>query len=376
MHRLLFDCFQIRGCALERRRLGSVAAVLGFWMTAAAAQEAPIPVVVARASMAPLMEELSLTGSATARRTSSISSESDGLVAEIRADDGDYVEEGQILARLDSVVAEHELAIAAAALAEGQAELRDALRRRDEAAKVHAENLIAASAYESAVAEADIARAAVSRLQAELDRREEIVKRHTIRAPFKGVIARKSAEVGQWVRRGDAVFRLVDAEVLRIDVPVPQSRFGRVVQGTPAGVRFDAAPELRIEAAVTTVVPISDPAARTFLARIEVDNADHRFTPGMSARIVLRPGDADSRSALHVPRDALVRMEDGSHRVWVVSDGTEPATVRPVAVDVERFQGSEAFIDGGVLEAGTRVVVRGNETLREGQLIRVVEPTG
>jgi len=340
------------------------------------AQESPTPVVVARASVAVVAEELSLTGSATARRTSSISSESDGLVAEIRVDEGDYVDQGQILARLDSVVSEHELATSAAALAEGQAELRDALRRRDEAAKVHADNLIAASTYESAVAAAEIAQAVVSRLQAEHDRSEEIVRRYTIRAPFKSVVAQKSAEVGQWVRRGDAVFRLVDAEVLRIDVPVPQNRFGTIVKGTPAGIRFDAAPDLRIEAAVTTVVPISDPAARTFLARIEVDNTDHRFTPGMSARIVLRPGEANSRSALHVPRDALVRMDDGSHRVWVVSDGAEPVTVRPVAVDVERFQGSEAFIGAGTLEAGQRVVIRGNESLREGQPIRVVETGG
>jgi RND family efflux transporter MFP subunit len=351
-------------------------AVLGLCLSTAAAQDGLTPVVVVRASVAPVAEELTLTGTATARRSSAISSQSDGLIAEMRVDEGDYVAEGQVLAQLDAVLARLELATADAALVEARAELRDALRRRDEAARVHTENLIATSTYESAVAEADIAQAVVSRLEAERDRQKEVVQRHTIRAPFTGVIARKSAEVGQWLQRGDTVFVVVDAEVLRIDVPVPQVRFGSIVAGTPAGIRFDAAPDLRIEGRVTTVVPISDPAGRTFLARIEIDNDGHRFTPGMSARILLRPGEAQGRSALHVPRDALIRRDDGRHQVWVVDEAAGGSTVQPVSVSVERFQGSEAFIGTGVIDVGTRVVVRGNETLRPGQQIRVVEPAG
>jgi len=257
----------------------------------AGAQPAPAPVVVEQVVIASALDHLALTGTATARRTSSISPYSEGLVIDMRVDVGDMVAEGQVLARLDGVIAGHELTRAGAALDEARAELSDAIRRRDEAARVHADNLIAASTYESAVADADIQQAVVARLEAEFARQQEIVRRYTVRAPFAGVIAQKFAEVGQWVQRSQALFELVDAEVLRVDVPVPQAYFASVGVGTPATVRFDAQAGKPIEAVVTTRVPIGDPAARTFVARLEIDNSKGEFAPGMSVRVALRPGD-------------------------------------------------------------------------------------
>ena len=110
----------------------------------AGAQPAPAPVVVEQVVIASALDHLALTGTATARRTSSISPYSEGLVIDMRVDVGDMVAEGQVLARLDGVIAGHELTRAGAALDEARAELSDAIRRRDEAARVHADNLIAA----------------------------------------------------------------------------------------------------------------------------------------------------------------------------------------------------------------------------------------
>lgn len=345
----------------------------------AGAQPAPAPVVVEPVVLASALDQLALTGTATARRTSSISPYSEGLVIDMRADVGDVVAQGQILARLDGVIAGHELIRAGAALDEARAELRDAIRRRDEAARIHADNLIAASAYESAVAEAEIQQAVVARLEAEHARQKELVRRYEVRAPFAGVIARKFAEVGQWVQRSQALFELVDAEVLRVDVPVPQAYFASVRAGTPAVLRFDAQAGEPIDAVVTTRVPISDPAARTFIARLEVDNSDGEFAPGMSVRVTLRPGDEQWGAALHVPRDALVRLPDGSYRLWLAEgDGNgNDAIARAATVQISRFSGSFAVIEpgkgAGPVSVGDRVIVRGNESLEPGQAISIVE---
>jgi RND family efflux transporter MFP subunit len=293
----------------------------------------------------------------------------DGLVAEVMVDVGDHVATGQVIARFDDVIARHELATARAALAEGEARLADAERRRDEAAEVHARNLIAESAYESAVAEAGILAADVSRLQAEFDRQREIVARHTLRAPFPGIIAQKIAETGQWVQRGDALFHLVDTDVLRVDVSVPQGYFSALQAGTPATIRFDADPDNVIDTSVTTRVAVGDAAARTSLARIEVENADLRYAPGMSARVVLKPGSAAGGEVLRVPRDAVIREADGSFRIWRVRD----SRAEPLTVAVERFAGNAAVLTPGPVQAGDQIVVRGNEALRPDQAVRLVE---
>ncbi|MGD8976541.1 MAG: efflux RND transporter periplasmic adaptor subunit [Gammaproteobacteria bacterium] len=351
--------------------------LLAAW-SAVHAQPAPAPVVVEPVVIASAMDQLSLTGTATARRTSSISPYSEGLVVEMRVDVGDVVSTGDVLARLDGVIARHELAESAAALEEARAELRDAIRRRDEAARVHADNLIAASTYESAVAEADIRKAAVTRMEAEHARQKEIVRRYDVGAPFAGVIASKFAEVGQWVQRGEALFELVDAAVLRVDVPVPQVYFPSVRAGTPATVRFDGLAAEPIDAVIKTRVPVSDPAARTFIARLEIDNSAGEFTPGMSVRVTLRPGDEQWGAALHVPRDALMRLPDGSYQLWLVTGSGEQTTARATTVQVRRFSGTFAVIEpgegAGRVEVGDRAIVRGNESLRPGQAINIVEP--
>ena len=333
------------------------------------AQEAPAPVVVAAVERARVTDDLVLSGTATARRTSMLSPLTDGLVAEVLVDIGDHVETGQVLARLDDVIARHELATARAALAEGQARLADAERRRDEAAEVHARNLIAESAYESAVAEAGILEADVRRLRAEYDRQREIVSRHTLTAPFPGIIAQKIAESGQWVQRGDALFHLVDTDVLRVDVSVPQGYFRALEAGTQASIRFDADPGNVIDTRVTTRVAVGDAAARTFLARIEVENADLRYAPGMSARVVLKPGGAGGGAVLRIPRDAVIREADGSFRIWRVRD----SRAEPLTVGVERFAGNAAVLAPGPVQAGDQIVIRGNEALRPDQAVRIVE---
>lgn len=343
------------------------------WATSGSAQQSAPPVVVGQAELAPAASQLALSGSATARRVSLISPLTDGLVSTMFVDVGDHVSEGQALGRLDPVIARHELATAEAALAEELARLQEAERRREEAAEVHAEALIAGTVYESSVAEANIRAAVVRRLQAERDRRKEILDRHTVRAPFAGLVARKMAEAGQWVQRTDALFELVDSDVLRVDVSVPQNRYADVVAGTPATIRFDALPDAPVEAVVTTRLAIGDPAARTFLARIEIDNPETKFAPGMSARVVLHPGAQGTAEVLQVPRDAVMRLPDGRHRLWRVTDDASEPTVQAVEVEVLRFAGGVAVIAPGTVAAGDRIVVRGNEGLKPDQAVRIVE---
>jgi len=331
------------------------------------------PVVVGTAQLRPMLEELPLTGSVTARRISHLSPRVDGLVAELLVDDGDYVEQDQVLVKLDPVISEVQLARASAALQEAQARLKDARRRRDEAAELADDKLVASTVYDSAVAEVEINEASVKRLEAELRQQRELLSRHSIRAPFKGVVGRKEVEIGQWVQRGAPVMDIFESDVLRVDVPVPQAYFNRVNEGTPALVRFDSNPEKPVDASIDIKIPLSNPAARTFTVRIEVPNSRREWAPGMSARITLLLADGNGSAVLQVHRDALTAGGDGGNVVWVVNGDANNMVATPVVVQIGRALGDRIEVVGGQLTEGARVVVRGNERLRPGQSIRIVD---
>ncbi len=351
----------------------SILAVLSLWVSFAVAQERRAPVTVATAELGPLFQEVSLTGTATARRVSKLSPRVDGLVAEMLIDAGDMVQKGEVLVRLDKDLADIELASARAALDEAEAQLKEATRQRDEAAELVAKKHIPETTYESTIAQVEINEAAVKRLQAEYRRQQEIVERHIIRAPFDGVVGAKLVEVGEWVQTGTPVIELVEIDTLRVDVPVPQHYFRQVEIGTPATVRFDALPDRTFEAQVTMKVPVSNPAARTFPVRIEMDNRARLKAPGMSARVTLLMREEGAADALKVPRDAVVRLPDGSQTVWLITDKDGVPSATPVVVRTGRSAGNSIEILGKALNPSDRIVVRGNENLQPGQPVRIID---
>jgi multidrug efflux pump subunit AcrA (membrane-fusion protein) len=114
---------------------------------------------------------------------------------------------------------------------------------------------------------------------------------------------------------------------------------------------------------------VSDPNARTFLVRVRLDNGDGRYAPGMSARATLRLD--TGRMGLVVHRDALIRYPDGRITVWVADGAGAERSVREQRVRTGLRFGDHVEVTEG-LEAGMPVVVRGNETLQDGQTVQVV----
>jgi RND family efflux transporter MFP subunit len=349
----------------------SILLVLGA--PAAPAQEAAAPVRVTVAQESRLFEEIPLNGSVTARRVSLLSPKVDGLVAELAVDEGDLVSTGEVLLRLDQRLAEIELAGADAALAEAEARLKESIRQRDEAAELREKQHIAATNYENLAAQVRIDEAALGRIRAERARQAELLERHTIRAPFDGAISRKLTEIGQWVDSSDAILELVEIDRLRIDVPVPQRYFDRVKPGTATIVRFDAEPDQLYDGEVSQRIPAGNRSARTFPIRIELDNPDLSKAPGMSARVVLKLRLDERGTALVLPRDAIVQTPNGSTQIWRVKDEDGVLTVDPLPVRTGRTFSGIVEIQSQSLKVGDRIVIRGNEILREGQKVRIID---
>ena len=349
------------------RQLATSALVSLLLVTELAA--APVaPVELALVERRDIIETLRLSGSLTSPYSSSLSPDFEGRLVSLAVDAGDRVKRGDILFKLDDELARLELAQATAAEHEAEAALTDAKRRVIEVRKLVNEKTFPES-------EALSLEALVTRNQAILERRRAerayaaaTLERHTLKAPFSGVIAERGADLGERVDTDSRVLLLVAIDKLQLDLRVPQQYFQRVTPGTELSLMLDAMPGQTIAARVSQVVPISDPDARTFLVRAQIDNSLARLTPGMSVRAVIRIG--TDRQAEVVPRDALIRYPDGRTVVWVarVDNDRHVVEERQVKTGVT-FDGSVEILEG--LSEGERVVIRGNEALRQGQQVRV-----
>lgn len=334
------------------------------FLLAVSAVQAQAVVEYVTPELATVGQELALTGTVTTARDAALSTQLQGLVADVQVDAGDRVESGQTLLTLDATLAALSLQREAAALEEARTRLAEARRLRDEAQPLAERGSLPQSEYATRRAEADLAAAALARLKAQHAEQAEIVARHQVRAPFDGVIRRRLVAPGEWVTPGQAVLELVALDDLRVDVQVPQQRYRELQATQAASVLIDALPGQSLSGRIDARVEALDAQARSFLVRVAIDASPDTVVPGMSARVRFAlPG---AEQAVVIPRDALLRFPDGSSMVWVLD---EKSSVRRQPVTLGAQRGERVVVLEG-LTADDRVIVRGNETLRSGQAVQ------
>jgi RND family efflux transporter MFP subunit len=350
------------------RRFILAAALLATLLLSAPAAAQVAPVELASVERRDIVETLRLTGSLTPPYSARLSPDVEGRLVSLEVDAGARVEKGDLLFRLDDELARLELQQAIAAEHEAEADLADARRRVVEVRSLVEEQSFPESEARSLESRVRRSEAVLERMRAERAYAAATLARHSLEAPFSGVIAERNADPGERVDSNSSVMRLVAIDRLQLDLRVPQSYFQRIAIGTRLTIRLDALPGQEIESRVARIVPVSDPEARTFLVRAEIDNREGRLTPGMSVRAVLRIG--TDRQAEVVPRDALIRYPDGRTVVWVAEvEGDRHVVEERLVKTGLAFDDSIEIVDG--LEAGEQVVIRGNESLRRGQQVRV-----
>ncbi|WP_083226738.1 efflux RND transporter periplasmic adaptor subunit [Methyloligella halotolerans] len=342
--------------------------VAGAIQSTAYAQPPAPPVETETVTVAPVVKQLEISGTVSTPQASQISTSVEGLVSEIHYDSGARVKRGDVLLNLDAELQEAAFAQAEAQTKRAAAEVKDAKRRLKIAETLAARNYGPKNEKEAREAEVDIDQAALEAAKAEQKRRAAILERHELHAPFDGVISERMAEVGQWVEPGTAAFELVAMDKFRIDLPVPQDYFAQLQKGTEVALKFDALPGETIPAEIGALIPVSDPDARTFTLRVLPLRKNLPIAPGMSAQVILRlhTGQED----VVVSRDALIRYPDGRVTVWVLEDEDGETKVKERRVDIGLAFDNLVQIRSG-LKAGERVVVRGNESLRDGQSVRL-----
>lgn len=336
-------------------------------VTAHAQPNAP-QVIVADAEEMLLAEEVSVSGSVFSPKVAKLSAQVSGIVDVIHVDIGDKLPAGAEVLRLNDELNKLSLVAARAATSQAREELSDAKRRLSDIEALAQKKTASANEMQSLAAEVRIDTAALERFSAEESRQQELLRRHVLNAPFAGVVSSKLVEVGEWIQPGDPVIELVATENLHIDLQVPQTVYGKLGQSNEVRIKFDAFPGRIFDGQIASVVPVTDLASRTFTLRVRLVDSQIKLAPGMSASAVLRLH--TEKTGIVVPRDALLRYPDGRISVWVVTRDGDAATVSEQRVETGlSFSGKMTITRG--LSAGAVVVVKGNESLRDGQSVNI-----
>lgn len=336
--------------------------------------------------------ELSSAGYVDSRRRSVVAPIIPGRLEEMRVEEGDSVQEGQVLARLDDRDARAALERARAEVdsARGQlavARARDTnaqivLKRTRGLAKVGAVPLAqlddAVAAANAASAEQD---AALAQLSAARRAREaaELQLGHTIiRAPFTGTVARKIADVGAVLAPaalGEAnlggIVELVDLGALEVEAEVSEEQLSRIQPGQPALIFLDAFPDQAFRARTGPVRPSIDRSKATAQVKVLFEEVPRGVLPDMGAKVAFLKEDvppealAKDARALRVPASAVVDGANGP-AVWVVDNGQ----VRQQPVKPGARVGEEVELKEGP-PPGTQVVVAPDSRLRAGRAVKV-----
>jgi membrane fusion protein, multidrug efflux system len=305
---------------------------------------------VTETSVVPHRRKLLLSGRTEADRRVTLTARTGGVLTELRARRGTLVKAGDIIAVLSDEARESQVAQAKSLVVQRQTEL-EAKRRLITSGAMPKLDLVNLEAQHEA------AKAALASAEAELDR-------GVIRAPWAGVISDISVEVGK------AAFSMAGADLCTLVALDPMLAVVEVSERRLAGIKVGDRAEVRLitgETASGKVRFVSKTASqttRTYRVEIELPNADGAIPDGISADVAIPLA---AIAATSVPRSALTFSSTGDLGVRTV-DGN--GIVGFIPVNVIEDEQTSMWV-GGVADGG-RVIVQGQDFVREGQHVEAV----
>ena len=305
----------------------------------------------------PLVE---LVGTVHYVRTARVAGEIAGIVERTMFEEGQRVKEGAPLLQLNTELLETSLTGTRAAYQQLLIELEKARKDLQRINVLFQEDSVAEVVYDEHHYRVLGLEQQAESLKATLDRLLLERRKTTILAPFGGLVLAKAVERGEWVAAGGQVALLADDSEIEISVDIPYSLLSLLKEGQQIEIRSG---NRQFRGYFSHFVPQGDIATRTFSVKIRLKNATG-LVAGMEARAQLPAG--EEITGLLVPRDALIR-ESGRDLLFLVEEGT----AKMIPVTILGYRGLQVAVDGEGLTAGQQVVVKGNERIHNGQVVRL-----
>ncbi|HEX3503061.1 MAG TPA: efflux RND transporter periplasmic adaptor subunit [Xanthobacteraceae bacterium] len=321
---------------------------------------------------------VTLPATTLAFAAANIFARANGYIETRKVDIGDHVKTGDLLAQITAPELDHQISQNEATLRQDQATLQQTTASRDLAnvTNVRDSDLVKKGWLTAQQGDTDrltleAQNAAVAVSQSNVAAQQALLKvlyqekaYQSVIAPFDGVITQRNVDIGSLVQAGTTfMFTLMQSDVIRTQVYVPQDAAFGVNQGVEATVQVPEIPGRTFTGKVTRLADALAPGTRTLLTEIDVPNPDGVLRPGMYCTVELRiPRKTPS---LIVPSDAVV-FNSGGTQVAVVQNGVAHFHDVTIARDL----GTQVEIRDGI-KAGDQVILRPMVDLADGSKVKV-----
>jgi RND family efflux transporter MFP subunit len=334
-------------------------------------QELAAPAVIAAPPTpgAPV-DSFVLPGNVTAWTDSPIYARTSGYLTRWYFDIGARVKKGALLAEIATPEVDQQLAQAEADLNTSQANANNARIQADRYTGLVKSNAVSRQDTDTFVNQATATAAAVRSAQANVERLRELQSFERVYAPFDGVVTARNVDTGQLIDPGAGreLFHLQAIQTLRVYANLPQSYSNNVKRGSKIDLTFAEHAGKTYQGVLARTSDAIDPASRTLLVEIDVDNRAGELLPGSLAQVHFKTPAAGP--VFIVPAAALIFRKEGL-RVGVVVNGN---VAHMVSVVIGEDDGANVQIVSG-LSAGDRVIQDPPDSLIEGEKL-FVESSG
>jgi membrane fusion protein, multidrug efflux system len=311
-----------------------------------------VPVETTPVQLGEIARRVTVSGVVEPIRTVGVNSQLATAVLSIRAEEGDRVETGQILATLD----DREIA-AQVASAEANFRIAESTYRRTQ--QLRERQIVTQAEYDRDFA-------AYLTTQAQLEQFQTRLEYATVRAPFSGVITDKLVEAGDVVGNQTRLFTIADVSTMVVRVRVSELDVVDLRPGDDVQVALDAFPRRAFDGRVRRVFPAADPESRLVPVEVEMRGEGTQLgRPGFLARTTFALSAREN--ALLIPSSALVTGTGGTTAVFVINE--DRARRRTVTTGLTS-EGRIEILSG--LTEGEVVVSSGTTMVRDGGAVRMV----
>ncbi len=321
-------------------------------------QKMPPPqVVVAEARVERVVETLPRVANIQANEMVDIKAEIDGVVQEILFEEGQQIEKGQLLVKLDETRL-------AANLAQAEANFKLSEANFARSKQLFDEKLISQQEYDQAAA-------TFQANQANLDFSRRQLKDARIVAPFEGIVSSRQISPGQIITKNSIISWLIDLDPVKVEFHVPEKFLGQVKTKQQIKVGIEAYPNEDFQGEVFFVSPYVDLTNRTALVKAYIPNKEMKLKPGMFAEMTLTLV-VRERSTV-IPEMAITQVLTNSQAMVFAVDAAGTEQMRKIKTGV-RLIGSIEVLEG--LKPGEKVIVEGLQKVVPGAPVRIAPESG